>query len=88
MSRKVKEVKEEAAKALARLREIEELQQLAEKEDAVLLENTEQAIKNLCTEPGVFCGVILTPEDLTNVISLAIRTGQNVKIPFKLYFND
>jgi crotonobetainyl-CoA:carnitine CoA-transferase CaiB-like acyl-CoA transferase len=88
MSRKGKEVREEAAKALARLREIEEIQQLAEKEDAELLENTEQAIKDLCGEHGIFCGVILTPEDLTNVITLAIKTGQNVKIQFKLYFND
>ena len=88
MVRKSKSVKEEYDKAYARLKEINDIQQLAEAEEVKTLEDTEAAIKELCNDKGIFCGVILTPEDISNVINLAIKTGENVKIQFKLFYND
>ena len=99
MARKSKMVKEEAEKAKTRLREefersqtrlreIEETLRLAEEEELKMVENTEKKINDACKESGMFCGVILSPEDLANVVILAINSGQNVKIPFKLYFNE
>ena len=49
---------------------------------------SEKKINDACKEANVFCGVILSPADLGNVIALAVQTGGNVKIPFKLYFNE
>lgn len=88
MTRKSKSVKEEYDKAYSRLQEINDIRQLAEAEEIRTLEDTETTIKNLCSDQGLFCGVILTPEDLTNVITLAIKTGENVKIQFILFYND
>lgn len=88
MTRKSKSAKEEYDKAYSRLQEINDIRQIAEAEEIKTLEDTETTIKNLCNDQGLFCGVILTPEDITNVITLAIKTGENVKISFKLFYND
>jgi len=88
MTRKSKSAKEEYEKAYSRLQEINDIRQIAEAEEIKTLEDTETTIKNLCSEQGLFCGVILTPEDISNVITLAIKTGENVKIAFKLFYND
>jgi len=88
MARKLKTLKQEAAKALEKLKESERLLAEAEEEERKTLERTEHAINSLACDHGLFCGVILTHSDLINVLDIALKTGENVKIPFKLYFND
>lgn len=51
-------------------------------------EDVEKEITRLLEDNNFFCGVILTREDLLKVFELALQTGENVKIPFKLYFNE
>jgi hypothetical protein len=36
----------------------------------------------------MFCGIILNHADLIAVVDLALKTGESVKIPFRLYFNE
>jgi len=99
MARKSKIVKEDTdrerarieadlEKSKRRIQEIEEQLRLVEEEEMRMVENAEKKINEACKEASVFCGVILSPADLGNVIALAVQTGGNVKIPFKLYFNE
>lgn len=99
MVRKSKVVKEDSDKELAkiqaeidksnqRINELVEQLRLIEEEELRAVENAEKKINEACKEANVFCGVILSPADLGNVIALAVQTGGNVKIPFKLYFNE
>jgi len=83
-----KKLEEEAEKAAKRLREIEATLLAAEEEEKQMVARTETTIDEACKAAGMFCGVTLTKDDLLNVIKLAIETGQNVKIPYKLYFNE
>jgi len=81
-------IEAELEKSKLRLQEIEEQLRLVEEEELRMVENAETKIVEACKEANVFCGVVLSPEDLGNVIALAVQTGGNVKIPFKLYFNE
>ena len=57
-------------------------------EEKQMLEDTEKAIADIAAGKELFCGVILTPDDITAIVSLAIKTKENIKIPFRLYFNE
>lgn len=76
---------EEAANQLKAEQEQLEAEQKAEQD---LLKSTEDQINELATANNMFCGVILTPSDLLNVIELAMKTGENIKIPVKVYYNE
>ena len=88
MARKSKKVREAAEEQAKRLQEMKELLEIAEQEEKKLLENTEESIKEIADKNNIFCGVILSHEDLLSVLRLALETKENIKIPFKLYFND
>jgi hypothetical protein len=88
MARKIKSLKQEAAKALEKFKESERLLAEAEEEEHKTVERVEQTINALISDHGLFCGVILTHSDLVSILDIALKTGENVKIPFKLYFND
>lgn len=88
MARKSKNVKEERAKAEARLNEIDSILKQAEVEEQQVLEIAEKQIKDLTESKNIFCGVILTKQDVLNVLSIILDTHENVKIPFRLYYND
>jgi hypothetical protein len=53
-----------------------------------LLEDTEAQIKSICEEKELFCGIILTQEDIVEIVKLALRTNENITIPFRVYFKD
>jgi len=86
--RKSKKVREAAEETARRLKEMNDLLLLAEKEEEDLLLNVEDTIKGIAEKNGLFCGVILTHDDLISVLQLALKTGEKVKIPFRLYFNE
>jgi precorrin-6B methylase 1 len=87
-TRKSIEKKALAERTRKQLERIEaEAQQELESEKR-LLEETEQKINSLCEGDSLFCGIILSPEDILHVVGMAMKTKENIKIPFKLYFNN
>ena len=102
MSRKTKVVAEqarivalEAEKARRELdalsvkaREMEELSAKAAEEEKMFLEETSVKLDNLCSEANVFCGVVLSFQDVVNILQLMMETRENVRIRYNLYFNE
>lgn len=86
--RKSKTVKIETLKIVSKLQELEKMAKESEEEEKFLLERTEKTISGIAESEGLFCGVILTPKDLTAIIELMIESKESVKIAFKLYFKD
>jgi uncharacterized DUF497 family protein len=88
MARKSKAVSDELKKAQEKAKQIEQLLELAETEEKNQLEKAEKAIGEIAEKNNLFCGVILTKKDVVSIISLALDSGENIRIPFKLYFNE
>jgi len=88
MARKLKEVKTKLDEARAKLLEMETLAALAEKEEQDKLENAKSEIDSIARDLNVFIGVTLTPSDLVAILDLALKSRENIKIPYTLYFND
>jgi hypothetical protein len=88
MARKVKVVYDEREKALKKVEEIERLVKEAEDEEKAMVGRAEQQIQAVADGVNMFCGVILSQQDVTAVVDLALKTGESVKIPFKLYFKE
>lgn len=72
----------------ARTREMEEMQLGAEQEEKQFLDETASRLQGICSEAGLFCGVVLSFSDVTRILELMIQTRENVRIPFNLYFNE
>lgn len=53
-----------------------------------MLENAEKSINDIAAANDLFCGVILTADDIAAVLTIALKTHENIKIPFRLYFNE
>ena len=81
-------IKKEADRALEKVKEVEELVRRAEEEDKQLIGSVAGNIDQLCSEKGLFCGVILTLEDVVSIIRLMIEKQENVKIKYNLYFEE
>ena len=88
MARKVKEVNQKLTEARIKLMEMETLAALAAKEEDAKLEQAKASIDEIGKNIDVFIGVILTPADLVAVLDLALKSRDNVKIPYTLYFNE
>ena len=88
MARKVKEVKTKLDEARAKLVELETLAALAEKEEQEKIDNAKSEIDSIGKDLNAFIGVILTPSDLVAILDLALKSRENIKIPYTLYFND
>ena len=88
MVRKSKEVALKINDARTKLSELESLAALAEKEEQEKLERAKSEIDSIGKDLNAFIGVILTPTDLVAVLDLALKSRENVKIPYTLYFND
>ena len=88
MARKLKKINEEKLEVQKKLAEIERLELEAQQEEQDKLDMVNGAINSLCETNSMFCGVTLTHEDLISVIQLALKSGEQVKIPFRIYFND
>lgn len=86
--RKSKKISKELRDAASKFDKLKALNEEAIKEEIALLNNLSTDISDKCTDANVFCGVILTPKDLANIVELAATKNEVIKIPFKLYFND
>lgn len=85
---KSKTVKLEALKALAHLQELELLAKEAEIEEANIITQSTEQIDEICTKNSMYCGVVITPESLTEIVNQMIVKGGNVRVKYNLYFID
>lgn len=83
-----KKVKEEADKIVEKLKEIELLAHAADLEESAKTECTRLAVNALCEKENMFCGIILSVDDILNIVRIAIEKNDSIKIPFNLYYND
>lgn len=64
-----------------------EYQQELENENN-LIRKISTAIDDMCNEEEIFCGVIITQDDLLRITEAMIKNNAPVKIPYTLYFNE
>lgn len=64
-----------------------EYQQELENENR-LIKKISSAIDEMCTNEEIFCGVIITKDDLLRITEAMIINNAPVKIPYTLYFNE
>lgn len=88
MAKKTKELKEELIKQQEKLKEIEKLQKLAEEEEKAQYNAVVEKVDRIAENNNCFIGVVLTPEDIAQVVKLAFVTKENVKIKYQIYFNE
>jgi hypothetical protein len=86
--RKIKVVYNEKKQLLEKVAELERLQAEAEAEEKQKIESATSSIETIASDIEMFCGVILSQQDIVAVVDLALKTGEPVKIPFKLYFKE
>jgi hypothetical protein len=86
--RKLKVVYNEKKQLLEKVAELERLQAEAEAEEKQKIEDATASIEMIASGIEMFCGVILSQQDIVAVVDLALKTGEPVKIPFKLYFKE
>ena len=90
--KKLRETKKEAVNQQKKLdaelqkqKELEAIVAEAQKEEEETLKKLESEITSIAEEHELFCGVILSHSDILNIVSLAMNTQENIKIPFRLY---
>jgi hypothetical protein len=76
---------EQIKKQLERIQAEAEQELLAEKR---LLEEVEASINEICEREDLYCGIILTPQDVMQIVDLAMQSKENIKIPFRLYYKE
>ena len=88
MTKKINNIRAQKLEAQKKITELEILEQEAQKEEINIITTVEDNINTVSKDNGLFCGVILNHADLIAVFDLALKTGESVKIPFRLYFNE
>ena len=88
MTKKINNIRARKLEAEKQLLELASLELEAQKEEVSIVETAEKNINDIAHLNGLFCGVILNHADLVAIFDLALKTGESVKIPFRLYFNE
>jgi len=88
MASKSKTIKMKLSEKQAELDNIQKMAVEAEQEEQEKISSVKEQITAICTSNEMFCGIILTPNDITAIVDLALKSRENVKIPYTLYFND
>jgi hypothetical protein len=88
MTKKIKTITDQKQEAQRKIEELERLEAEAQQEEINIIKTVEDNINTVTGDNGLFCGVILNHTDLVAIFDLALKTGEAVKIPFRLYFND
>ena len=91
---KKKIAQKKAAEKAAELEKAQQELEAAEKElkeeeaEKALFKEIASKITKICDDNNMFCGAVLTADDIATIVSLAIQAKENIKIPFRLYFNE
>lgn len=86
--RRSKELKIDAVRALAELQEKERLQKVAEAEEREILDGAQLQVDQLCEQYGLYCGAIISPDDISSIVKLMVEKQDNVTIKAKFFFNE
>lgn len=85
---RLKTAQQELDKAIKEQDELDRLIKEAQQEDAIKLQEVENAINALSVENELFCGVILSRETIIEILKVAMTGVDNIRIPFRLYENS
>lgn len=88
MTRKSKKIASDVNELIEKVKQTEELLKEFEKEELNQVEDIRNKINEIAESGGLFCGIILTVEDIMNIIKIAMESKEQIKIPFQLYYND
>lgn len=58
----------------------------AEEEEQKHYDDTVKSITDMATKGGFKCGVLLAPEDVVQIVNVALNTMEKIYIPFRLYY--
>ena len=78
----------EQKQAVEKLEEVNNLLQQSIDEEKNLIETVEKEITDIAEKNGFFAGVVLTHNDIVSILQIALKTGENVQVPFKLTFKE
>ena len=81
-SEEVLRAKQEAERAVQRVKETEALAAEAELEEKNKIENIRQRIVAMCAEENLFCGVIINSTNISNIVKVAIEENNFTKMQF------
>ena len=87
-SKQTRKIREKAVKINEEIVAVNEELKTAADQDKELIEKVSKQIEDLCEEHGLFCGMFLGVEDLTQITKLMFESKENVYIKFHLYFKD
>ena len=82
------EAEEIIQQSILKQKDAEKLVSAALESEADYLKTARDKIGAICNEYDVFCGLLLTKEDVLNIVSLSIDSKEIIKIPFVVYFNN
>ncbi len=82
---KLKQQEEQEEQEALELEEIAQAIIRAEEEEVQRVQNVNDTIKKLCEENNLYCGLVLTSDDVANIVKFAIDSKENISIPFRLY---
>ncbi len=85
---KVQECEQLIQEALANVQELERAEQQALEEEKASIDLTAEQIRKICEDNRLFCGMILGPQDLVNIMQVMLVSKENVKVNFALYSID
>ncbi len=95
MARKTKEIlsalidaSKELEEAKIKADELDKKRLEAIEEEKLMVEDLKERIVKAASDKGMFCGIILTPELVSELVKQAIENHGNIKIPFELYFEE
>ena len=88
MARKSKKIASDFNELVEKVKQTEQLLKEFEKEELNLVENIRTQINQIAESGSLFCGIVLTQEDIVNIVKVALESKEQIKIPFQLYYND
>ena len=88
MTKKLKNLQNEAKIAQEKAEEATKLVELAQQELVDKIDATKKEIEKIIESEELFCGIILGHSDLIAILEMALKTGESVKISFNLYPKD
>lgn len=71
-----------------KVKELELLKEKAIEEEKQTLDRVRSAIDAVCQRENVFCGAILSPDDVAAIVKLAIESKETIRIGYNIYFNE